>query len=278
MVASANMALSTNAISNIILASDSEDGKIRTITLNNPKKRNCLSLEMMKEFDKYLSDADKLRIVILRASGSVFSSGHDLKELASASVEVQKSVFDLSAGINLKMKNFKTPIIAVISDQICSASGTQLIACADIILATRRSSFSTPGASVGLFCSTPGIPIARAANEKLSRFMLLTGLSIDAKTACDGGLISKVYDDQDALEVGVSEVTDAILSKSKPIIALGKEFFNQQIKIGLEDAYKEGSKVMVRNLDHRDAKIGIESFIKKKKPEWTHAKFDDNKK
>lgn len=63
---------------------------------------------------------------------------------------------------------------------LAAAAGCQLVAHCDIALATERSTFSTPGADVGLFCSTPGIAVSRAANLKTSAFMVLTGKSINA--------------------------------------------------------------------------------------------------
>ena len=51
-------------------------------------------------------------------------------------------------------------------------------------------SFSVPGSSVGLFCSTPGIPLARVVPRKMSAYMLLTGIPISAPEALQSGLVS----------------------------------------------------------------------------------------
>lgn len=63
---------------------------------------------------------------------------------------------------------------------LAAAAGCQLVAACDISLATSRSSFSTPGANVGLFCSTPGVAVSRSANLKTSALMVLAGLPISA--------------------------------------------------------------------------------------------------
>ena len=60
-------------------------------------------------------------------------------------------------------------------------------------------SFSTPGSGVGLFCSTPGVPLARSVPRKISAYMLLTGLPINAQEALRSGLISKLVKDEDEL-------------------------------------------------------------------------------
>ena len=66
------------------------------------------------------------------------------------------------------------PVIAQI-DGVAAAAGCQLVAACDIAVATEKSSFSVPGSAVGLFCSTPGVPLARAVPRKISSYMLLTG-------------------------------------------------------------------------------------------------------
>ena len=53
--------------------------------------------------------------------------------------------------------------------------------------------FSVPGSSVGLFCSTPGIPLARAVPRKMSAYMLLTGLPITASEALQSGLVGSKH-------------------------------------------------------------------------------------
>ncbi len=82
------------------------------------------------------------------------------------------------------------PVIAAV-DGLAAAAGCQLVASADIAVATPGSRFSTPGASVGLFCHTPGIPLARRVPRAISGYMLLTGEPISGEEALRAGLISK---------------------------------------------------------------------------------------
>jgi enoyl-CoA hydratase/carnithine racemase len=56
----------------------------------------------------------------------------------------------------LKLKSMPVPIICAING-IAAAAGFQLAMACDILLATKKSSFSTPGIKWGLFCSTPGV-------------------------------------------------------------------------------------------------------------------------
>jgi len=77
-------------------------------------------------------------------------------------------------------------------DGVAAAAGCQLVAMCDIVLASSRSLFSTPGVSLGLFCSTPGVAVARAVPAKTASLMLYTGQPITADTALTAGLVSKI--------------------------------------------------------------------------------------
>lgn len=100
--------------------------------------------------------------------------------------------------------------------------------------------------------------------------MVLTGIPITAHEAAKSGLITKVVKKEE-LDSEVEKITNAICAKSKPVIALGKRFFYEQLDLDLEDAYSQGSGVMVENLCLKDGQIGIEAFLSKTKPNWTHS-------
>ena len=134
--------------------------------------------------------------------------------------------------------------------------------------------FSVPGANVGIFCSTPGIPLGRMVPRKVSSYMLYTGLPISAEEAYQAGLISRLVEDTEALDSEVATICQAIGSKPKGVIALGKRFYHKQMEMGISSAFEEGGQVMVDNLKYADAQEGIEAFKKKRKPVWTHS---DNK-
>ncbi|CAN7990301.1 unnamed protein product [Ixodes hexagonus] len=248
-----------------------EDGA-RHLTLNNPKKRNVLSLSMMKRLDECFESAqtnDTLRCVILSSTGPVFSSGHDLKELKIESgTSRQDEIFALCTKVMSAIEKLPVPVIAQV-DGLAAAAGCQLVASCDIVLASDKATFSLPGASFGLFCSTPGIPVARCVPQKISAYMLLTGNTISAQEALASGLVSKVVS-SDALQKETEQVVQAIKSKSRAVMALGKRFYYRQMRLSLAEAYAEGEKVMVDNLRYKDSQEGIAAFAEKRKPVWEH--------
>lgn len=139
---------------------------LRNIILNDHKTRNSLSLAMMNcliEEIKKNEDDKSLRIILLSSTGSVFSAGHNLKELSpDKSYKDRKNVFDKCHELITCIVKSPVPIIAKV-DGLAAAAGLQLIASCDITICSDKSTFSTPGSSFGIFCSTPGIAISRYA-------------------------------------------------------------------------------------------------------------------
>lgn len=149
-----------------------------------------------------------------------------------------------------------------------SAAGLQLAASCDISICSEKSTFSTPGASFGIFCSTPGIAISRVIPRMKSSYMLLTGLPISSDEALRVGLVSSVVSSEE-LEVELLKICDAIKSKSRKVVSFGKKFYYEQLGMDVNAAYAAGAKAMADNLQLQDGQEGIKSFIEKRKPVWS---------
>lgn len=243
---------------------------VREIILNDPKTRNALSMAMMNdilsEIKCKLND-NKTRCIVISSTGPVYSAGHNLKELVpETGTEYHRKIFSKLVEIITTIYKAPIPIIAKV-DGLAAAAGCQFVASCDMIICTERSSFSTPAANFGVFCSTPGIAISRTMPRMKSSYMLFTGLPITAQEAYVSGLVSKVVSN-DKLNDEMNVICDNIKSKSRSVIKLGKEFFYQQLCLGIEDAYNMGEDVMIRNLQLDDGREGVKSFIEKRKPVW----------
>ncbi|XP_014857815.1 PREDICTED: enoyl-CoA hydratase domain-containing protein 3, mitochondrial [Poecilia mexicana] len=245
---------------------------IRRIILNNPRKRNALSLSMLETLrENILTDVDgeDLRVIIISAKGPVFSSGHDLKELTSTQGrEYHTKVFQTCSEVMTLIQDLPIPVIAMVNG-VATAAGCQLVASCDIAIATEKSTFATPGVNVGLFCSTPAVAIGRAVPRKVAMEMLLTGSPISARDALLHGLISKVVPEE-RLEEETLAIAQRVCQSSRPVVALGKATFHRQMAQGRDAAYATASKVMVDNLALIDGQEGIQAFLEKRKPVWSH--------
>ncbi|KAL0109664.1 hypothetical protein PUN28_014594 [Cardiocondyla obscurior] len=249
-----------------------EKNGVRNIRLSDSPSRNSLSLEMLKTLVKEIKrdeDNKELRSIVLTSEpGKVFSAGHNLKELTAANAKLHRDVFEICSELMSAISQSPVPVIAAV-DGLAAAAGCQLVAACDIAVCTERSSFSTPGANLGIFCSTPGIPLVRNVLRKSAMYMLFTGFPISSREAYECGLVSKVVAN-DKLDEEVRRITDSINVKSRAVVHIGKIFLHKQMGLDVATAYVHGTETMVNNLKMRDAQEGINSFLAKRKPNWSH--------
>merc|ERR1719369_1321765 len=191
------------------------EGTVEHITLSNPKTRNALSLEMMNQLTEDISRAgeDKsVRTIVLRGDGKGFSAGHNLKELTvDTGYDYHMEVFNTCEKMMLLIGKVPVPVVGVVTG-LATAAGCQMMASCDLVVATPSARFSTPGAAVGLFCHTPGIPLARRVPRAVSGYMLLTGETITGQEAYTAGLVSRLVEEEQ-VEEEVERICAAIASK-----------------------------------------------------------------
>lgn len=246
-----------------------EDGAVGIITLNNPEKRNALSLGLLKELSAVLDHAEGLpgiRVLIVKAAGKVFSSGHNLAEMINGDLAGYQEIFRTCCELMQKIQGLPQPVIAQVSG-IATAAGCQLVAACDLAVAEENASFGTPGVRIGVFCTTPAIPLVRAIGRKRALEMLFTGRMIPAQEALSYGLVNKVVP-ADALEAETRLMADRIAEASRLTLAIGKRAFYTQVNLPDDKAYAFGSEVIVSNLFAEDAVEGMNAFLEKRKPVW----------
>jgi len=254
-----------------ILNTELKNKSIYIMTLNNSIKRNPLSLELISTIQKelvYIKKNKNIKVVIIKSIGPSFCSGHDLKEVKQSSSSKNKliEIFKTCSKMMLSIRSLPLPVIACV-DGIAAAAGCQLVASCDLAVASKESSFQTPGVNIGLFCSTPMVSISRKVQIKDMMYMLLTGDALSASKAKEIGLINEVVMKKD-LDKKVLYIANKIASKSLQSIKIGKEAFYNQLEMPIEDAYAYTSKVMTLNMQTSDAKEGVNAFIQKRKPVW----------
>ena len=166
----------------VVLVEPSE--AIVTLTLNQPERRNALSTSMLESLLHALREirSQAARVVILRANGPVFSSGHDLKELTNAGPTERAHIFAVCTQVMQAIRHLTVPVIAQVQG-LATAAGCQLAATCDLIVASTQASFATPGVKIGLFCSTPAVPLCRSIPPRKALEMLFTGEAISAAEA-----------------------------------------------------------------------------------------------
>lgn len=248
----------------------SQTGGVVTLTLNRPGARNALSTAMMHalqaELDSLRND-QTARVVVLAANGPAFCSGHDLKEIrANPTRTMYEKLIAECERLMLSLTRLPQPVIAKVQG-IATAAGCQLVATSDLAVAADTAKFATPGVHIGLFCSTPAVPLSRTVGKKHAMEMLLTGDMADAATAYRFGLVNKVVPAVE-LDDAVTRLAKKIAAKSPLTLAIGKETFYRQLDLPLAEAYRHAGAAMIRNLMARDAEEGIDAFVQKRDPVW----------
>ena len=249
-------------------------GVLRLI-LNRPQARNALSRELMVAIQMALEGAagdNATRVIVIAAEGPVFSSGHDLKELARHRADgdsgraAYAALFTQCSAMMQAIVRTPKPVIAQVQG-MATAAGCQLVASCDLAVASTSARFATPGVDIGLFCSTPMVALSRNVSRKAAMEMLLTGEPIDGEQAARIGLINKVVAPE-ILEGETMLLANRIASKPRGALKTGKEAFYRQLEMPLAEAYAYASKVMTENMLDAEACEGIGAFLEKREPRW----------
>ncbi len=245
------------------------DERAAWITLNRPEKRNALSLALMAEVIAVLDSlgADpEIRAIVVEGAGPAFSAGHDLSEMIGRDAGFYGRLFDACTVMMGRIHQVPQPVIAKVHGA-AYAAGCQLVAACDLAVAAEGTKFATPGVKIGLFCSTPMVPVSRAVGRKRALELLLTGEAIDAATAAEWGLVNRVVP-SGRLSAEVEELVGAIARSSPLTVGIGKEAFYAQIELDEHRAYELTKGVMAANSLAEDAQEGISAFIEKRPPTW----------
>ena len=252
------------------MLSVTDAGGVARVTLDRPEKRNALSLELMDELTgvlQRLGARPDARAIVVEGAGVAFSAGHDLTEMVGRDLPFYQRLFDSCTELMETIHRVPQPVIAKVHG-IATAAGCQLVAACDLAIAADDARFATPGVTIGLFCSTPMVPLSRAIGRKRALEMLLTGAPISAATALEWGLVNRVVPVSD-LDATVDELVAAISSSSPLTLAIGKEAFYEQVELDEHRAYDLTKSVMAMNSMAADAQEGICAFLEKRPPTWT---------
>jgi len=243
-------------------------GEFATITMNRPQRRNALSLEHMRELIAAFADAgnsDALGIV-LAGNGPVFSAGHDLAAVAEADLSGVRSLLMTCTELMTLMQQVPQPVVARVHG-LATAAGCQLVASADLAVASEDAGFAAPGGKGGWFCHTPMVAITRNVGRKRAAEMAMSGDVIDARTALDWGLVNRVVPAAQ-LDTAVQDLLERVTRGSADSKGIGKQALYAQIDLDQPKAYAYAIEVMAATSQLPDAQEGMRAFLDKRKPRW----------
>ena len=243
-------------------------GDFATITMNRPQRRNALSLDHMRELIRAFSEAgDSTALgIVLAGNGPVFCSGHDFADVAEADLSAVRTLLVTCTELMTLMQQVPQPVVARVHG-LATAAGCQLVASADLAVASEEAGFAAPGGKGGWFCHTPMVAIARNVGRKRATELALSGDVIDAQTALDWGLVNKVVPAVQ-LDSAVQDMLERVTRGSAESKGIGKQALYAQIDLDQPKAYAYAIEVMAATSQLPDAREGMRSFLEKRKPVW----------
>jgi enoyl-CoA hydratase/carnithine racemase len=243
-------------------------GEFATITMNRPQRRNALSLEHMGELIRAFGDiggSDALGIV-LAGNGPVFCAGHDFADVADADLIGVRALLMTCTELMTLMQQVPQPVVARVHG-LATAAGCQLVASADLAVASEEAGFAAPGGKGGWFCHTPMVAVARNVGRKRAAELAMSGDVIDAATALDWGLVNRVVPAAQ-LDTAVQDLLERVTRGSADSKAIGKQALYAQIDLDQPKAYAYAIEVMAATSQTPDAREGMQAFLEKRKPRW----------
>jgi len=243
-------------------------GDFATITMNRPERRNALSRAHMQELItalRQIGDSDALGIV-LAGKGPVFSAGHDFADVVDADLSAVRALLVTCTELMTLIQEVPQPVVARVHG-LATAAGCQLVASADLAVASETAGFAAPGGKGGWFCHTPMVAVARNVGRKRAMEMALSGDVIDAWTAQDWGLVNRVVP-AGQLDSSVADLLERVTRGSAESKAIGKQALYAQIDLDQPKAYAYAIEVMAATSQLPDAREGMRAFLEKRKPRW----------
>jgi enoyl-CoA hydratase/carnithine racemase len=163
------------------------------------------------------------------------------------------------------------PQVVIASVQgLATAAGCQLVASADLAVASSEARFATPGGRGGWFCHTPQVAVARNIGRKRAMELALTGDEIEAETALQWGLINRVAPPGELRAATIDLLERA--TRGSPISkGIGKQAFYAQVEMPQSQAYAYACEVMASTSQIQDAREGMKAFLEKRPPRFPRA-------
>ncbi len=206
-------------------------------------------------------------MIVLKAAGEVFCSGHDRSEIVNAPASSIRRLFQTSVNMMLTIRQLPQPVIAQVHG-IAMAGGCHLVAACDLVVAAeKRAKLGMTGIILGYNCSTPTVAVSRCVGQKKCMEMLMTGKLYTAQEAMAMGLVNRVVPDEE-LEEETMNWAKEIATRSRPVIGISKQVFYAQAEMTEWQAYHYAKEMMALNAILPDAIEGFSANIEGREPKF----------
>jgi enoyl-CoA hydratase/carnithine racemase len=253
------------------------DGKVASITLNRPERKNPLTLESYAELRDTFRDlvyADAVKAVVVTGSGGNFCSGGDVHEIIGPLVEMQRKgdmagllAFTRMTGDLVKaMRGCSQPIVAAV-DGVCAGAGAILAMASDLRYGTARSKVAFLFVRVGLAGADMGAcnMLPRIIGAGRAAELLYTGRAIAGAEAERWGFYNKLCE-PDALTTEAQALAKSLADGPTFAHAMTKRCIHQEWSSGIDESIEAEAQAQAACLQTKDFERAYEAFVNKRKP------------
>lgn len=233
------------------------DGRLLTLTLNRPAKRNALSTALLHELQDALGSAatdERIGALILTGRDPAFCAGLDLDEVRSAAEhpgrgeQIAGLLYDTLDSIHRCPK----PVIAAINGHAV-AGGAGLMSVCDIVVASEFAQIGYPEIKRGLAAAVVTPHLLRQVGERRAKYLLLTGESVSAQQAKELGLVDEVVAPADLMP-RAKHLANMLLSYSSEALRLTKQWIGEAPFVDLAGMRQHACKLHAERRQHPDEK------------------------
>lgn len=246
------------------------DNYVGSITLNRPEQLNAFSTQMATELRGALAEMeadDRVRVIIVKASGKAFCAGIDLNELQGKSTLEYQRWFELMESPLAAISTMSKPVIAQVNG-VAAANGAGLVAACDLAIAADSARLGLTAINVGLNCVGPVVPVARSIGRKRALELLFFGDLVPASRALELGLVNRVVA-KDDLDRETMAWAEALAQKSPLALQIAKRAYYVAEDMDYHKAFEYMHEAFARLCSTDDAKEGVAAFLEKRPARWT---------
>jgi cyclohexa-1,5-dienecarbonyl-CoA hydratase len=244
--------------------------RVARITLARPPL-NILTIAMMREITDAIQQVGTSRevcAVVFAASPTTraFSGGVSVEEHRPETVfQMLEAFHSIFRTLDIVSK----PVVAIVAGAALGG-GCELVAFADIVIASQSARFGQPEIKIGVFPPVSCVALPRVIGEKKAREMIFTGELLTAEQAHDLGLAYYVVSENE-LESKADSVLGMLRQMSVPALELSRRALIDATGLPFEDALKRSEDIYLNQLmSYRDPSEGVQAFIDKRPPSWKH--------
>jgi len=248
-----------------------DEGAVRTITLNRPERRNAMTPEMQAELIAAMDEAaaSDCRVVVFAGAGDAFCSGLDLSALQGMndkSAEEHRVDAERIAKLFRTLYELPKPTIAAVHGAAI-AGGTGIATLCDFTLAVPAAKFGYTEVRIGFVPAVVSAFLALQIGDKRARDLLLTARLFDASEAYRLGLVNEVVAAED-LQARVRALAETLAANSPSALGATKRLLAAQNKEWLDRALEAAMQANAEARETADFREGVSAFLEKRKPVW----------